>query len=184
MSLKVKVENGRIFDLNFEFSRRKTFERALPQGWFLLILETPTIDCVRKNGDIVMSLIGDPKSISCLREEKDDKTIGSEASKCLSMTRQVESLTHLSSENSNTMETADCSGAGATADVAKFGELDYYIEGNTCSEVEMKDLMLPWADPSWNLFITNALSLRCIWARIIGSEYSVSLRCLTIAIAE
>lgn len=36
------------------------------------------------------------------------------------------------------------------------------------------ELILPWHEKHWNVFITNPVSTVEVWARIIGPEYSVS----------
>lgn len=36
------------------------------------------------------------------------------------------------------------------------------------------ELILPWHDQHWNVFITNPVSTVEVWARLIGTEYSVS----------
>lgn len=43
------------------------------------------------------------------------------------------------------------------------------------NSVVMDNLVLPWADRSWNVNVTNAVSTVEVWARMIGPEYSVSI---------
>lgn len=38
------------------------------------------------------------------------------------------------------------------------------------------DLLLPWNEPHWNVYVTSPISTVEVWARIIGPEYSVSDR--------
>jgi hypothetical protein len=38
-------------------------------------------------------------------------------------------------------------------------------------------LELPWKEPHWNLYVKNPVKTDEIWARLIGTDYSVSGRC-------
>lgn len=39
---------------------------------------------------------------------------------------------------------------------------------------DLDELMLPWNDKHWNIFITSVSSTVDIWGRLIGPEYSVN----------
>lgn len=41
---------------------------------------------------------------------------------------------------------------------------------------EMEDLVLPWHEKHWNIFVTSVSSTVDIWGRLIGADYSVSLQ--------
>lgn len=43
----------------------------------------------------------------------------------------------------------------------------------TITQMEIDELILPWKEKHWNVFITNPVSTVEVWARIIGPEYSV-----------
>lgn len=46
----------------------------------------------------------------------------------------------------------------------------------TISQVfEPEELVLPWNEQHWNVFITNPVSTAQVWCRLIGDTYSVSL---------
>lgn len=45
---------------------------------------------------------------------------------------------------------------------------------NKVKPVQPNELVLPWKDQHWNLYITHPKSTVEVWARIIGAEYSVS----------
>lgn len=50
--------------------------------------------------------------------------------------------------------------------------------GNDPSEAkasELDELMLPWNEKHWNIFVTSVSSTVDIWGRLIGSDYSVRL---------
>lgn len=38
---------------------------------------------------------------------------------------------------------------------------------------ELGELMLPWNEKHWNIFVTSVSSTVDIWGRLIGSDYSV-----------
>lgn len=42
--------------------------------------------------------------------------------------------------------------------------------------VQADELILPWSEKYWNLYMTHPKTTVEIWARIIGPEYSVSVR--------
>lgn len=41
---------------------------------------------------------------------------------------------------------------------------------------EMENLVLPWHEKHWNIFVTSVSSTVDIWGRLIGADYSVSLK--------
>lgn len=41
---------------------------------------------------------------------------------------------------------------------------------------ELEDLILPWNEKHWNIFVTSVSSTVDIWGRLIGPDYSVSLK--------
>lgn len=46
------------------------------------------------------------------------------------------------------------------------------VEGRKANELE--DLILPWNEKHWNIFVTSVSSTVDIWGRLIGADYSVS----------
>lgn len=42
--------------------------------------------------------------------------------------------------------------------------------------LELDELILPWNEKHWNIFVTSVSSTVDIWGRLIGLEYSVSGR--------
>lgn len=48
---------------------------------------------------------------------------------------------------------------------------------NALGRIRSDDLVLPWQEKYWNLYITHPKSTVEVWARLIGPEYSVSKLC-------
>lgn len=56
-----------------------------------------------------------------------------------------------------------------------YNDIDVTITKSTLAVTDVpNNLILPWNEKHWNVFITNPTSTVEVWGRIIGPEYSVS----------